>query len=57
MVNKAGIIVEYNTAMSELTGYTHKEIPDIKTWLFNVYLDKEYRIKVSKIIKKISQKK
>jgi len=50
ILSRDGKIVAYNSAMRELTGYSHKEVPDIDAWIPKVYPDEEYRNKVIEII-------
>ena len=57
IINKEGKLIEYNEAMLELTGYTHKEVPDITSWMPKLYPDKEYRGKVKEIIRKLLESK
>ena len=49
IVNKEGEIIEYNKTMVELTGYLHKEVPNIHTWMEILCPDKENRSKSIKI--------
>jgi len=55
--NQEGKLIEYNKAMFELTGYTHKELSDINSWMQKLYPDEEYRGKVEEIIRKSWQGK
>ena len=52
ILSRDGKIVEYNYAMRELTGYSHKEVPDIEAWMLKVYPDEEYRNKVIEVSRK-----
>ena len=54
MVRKDGVIIEYNNAMAELTGYSSEDMPDIETWLHLLHTDGSNLYKVI-IIKKKSQ--
>ncbi len=49
LLSKDGRIVEYNRAMENLTGYSHKEVPDLTAWMPSVYPDKKYRDEVIEI--------
>ena len=49
LLSKDGRIVEYNRAMENLTGYSHKEVPDLNAWMPSVYPDKKYRNEVIEI--------
>jgi PAS domain S-box-containing protein len=40
---KSGKIVDFNKAMADLTGYTHKEVPDFDTLISRIYPDENIR--------------
>jgi len=48
VVNKDGIITEFNTRFTEVLGYTIDDIPTIKEWWERAYPDESYRLWVLK---------
>jgi len=56
VLSKKGKIVDYNSAMARLTGYSHKEVPDIDAWMPKLYPDEEYRNKVIEISRRSRQR-
>ena len=56
-LNKHAEIVAYNTAMKKLTGYAHREVPDIETWMPKLYPDEKYRNYVIEVSRKSRQRK
>ena len=48
-----GCIVHYNYAMQKLTGYTHEEMPDIRSWLDNLYPASEAWKAAEEMVKKV----
>ena len=52
ILSKNGKIVKYNKSIKKLTGFTHKEVPDIESWMSKIYPDKKYRNQVIKFDKK-----
>ena len=52
MIGSEGDILAYNEAMVRLSGYIHREIPDLTAWLTKVFPDPAYRTKVTGIIRK-----
>ncbi len=49
ILSKEGKIESFNDAMAQLTGYAHKEVPDIAAWMPKIYPDKKYRNEVIEI--------
>ena len=52
ILSKEGKIVEYNNAMSQLTGYPHEEVQNIKAWMSRLYPDDVYKKSMIEIIRK-----
>ena len=51
-LSKEGIVQDYNKAMKDLTEYSHRELPDIVTWMKRLYPDEDYRNKAIKASRK-----
>lgn len=54
--NKSGKIIDFNQAMVDLTGYTHPEVPDIKTLISLSYPDEANRPETIEVHRKYPNK-
>jgi len=41
--DKSGKILSFNARLEKISGYSKREIPDIRTWIEKVYPDRDYR--------------
>ena len=51
VLSREGKIIDYNSAMVQLTGYTHEEVSDVSMWMQKIYPDEAYRNEVIEISK------
>ncbi len=55
--DKKGEILIFNKELKKITGYSKKEIPDVRTWFEKIYPDEKYRKSIFKKMNTTTQEK